>query len=59
MTHWACLAKPDGKGSAELKTISGKTIADIERQANKWGTTRIAFRSGEIWRKLGEEWIVI
>ena len=46
---------------ANLKTevVTAQTTSGIESLANQKGAVRIAFSFGEVWRKMGAEWVVM
>ena len=53
----ATIVRP-GTERAETKSVVGN-YQEIEENANKFGGIRVEFASGEVWRKLFNEWIVV
>ena len=55
----ATIAKPNGIGGTITEIIDGLTLREIEEKADAFGAIRIQFMTGEVWRKLFGQWVVI
>jgi hypothetical protein len=43
----------------DVRTITGATVSDIERAADAIAAIRIAWPWGEVWRRMGGQWVSV
>ena len=43
----------------KTKSVKGRTLKEIETKAEAFGAIRIQFMTGEVWRKLQNEWVIM
>jgi hypothetical protein len=43
--------------ATETRAVTGATTTEIEHAADAMGALRIAWLWGEVWRKMGGEWV--